>query len=317
MTTDITARRKALEGQARLASIVEASREAILGKTLDGVVTSWNHGAEMLFGYSAAEMIGGPIEVLIRPQDRDAEVRLRERVGGGLGGEQYDTVRIRKDGTPVDVSAALSPIEDSGGRIVGIAAIWRDVTERNRAQATLLEREEQLAAARDQALEASRLKSQFLANMSHEIRTPMNSVLGMTQLLLTGNLEPEQRRRVTRLHESGQGLLTIINDILDLSKMEAGKLELEEASFNLGAAVESVMSLCSSPAHVKGLILTRRHSARRCLNGCVEIRCGSARSSSTSLVTLSSSPCTGTSISPLLGAFPETALHGFGHRHRP
>ncbi len=257
VTTDITARRKALEGQARLASIVEASREAILGKTLDGVVTSWNHGAEMLFGYSAAEMIGGPIEVLIRPQDRDAEVRLRERVGSGLGGEQYDTVRIRKDGTPVDVSAALSPIEDSGGTIVGIAAIWRDVTERNRAQATLLEREEQLAAARDQALEASRLKSQFLANMSHEIRTPMNSVLGMTQLLLTGNLEPEQRGRVTRLHESSQGLLTIINDILDLSKMEAGKLELDETSFNLGAAVESVMSLCSSPANVKGLILTR------------------------------------------------------------
>jgi len=257
VNTDITARRKAQEGQARLASIVQASREAILGKTLDGIVTSWNHGAEVLFGYTADEMIGGPIEVLIPPQDRENEIRLRERVARGLGVEQYETVRVRKDGTAVAVSATLSPIEDADGRIVGIASICRDVTDRKRAEAALLEREEQLAAARDQALEASRLKSQFLANMSHEIRTPMNGVLGMAQLLLTGHLEPEQRRRVLYLHESGQSLLTIINDILDVSKMEAGKLEVEVADFDLGAAVDGVVSLCSSSASERGLTLTR------------------------------------------------------------
>jgi signal transduction histidine kinase/CheY-like chemotaxis protein len=170
--------------------------------------------------------------------------------------EHYETVRVRKNGTMVDVSATLSPIEDAAGRIVGIATICRDVTDRKQAEAALLEREEQLAAARDQALEASRLKSQFLANMSHEIRTPMNGVLGMAQLLLTGHLEPAQRRRAMRLHESGQSLLTIINDILDVSKMEAGKLELEETDFNLVSAVESVVSLCSSSANDKGLTLT-------------------------------------------------------------
>jgi len=377
VNTDITARRQAQEGQARLASIVQASREAIFGKTLDGVVTSWNPGAEVLFGYTAAEMIGSPIETLIPPEGTDDEAQVRARVARGLGVEHYETVRVRKDGTSVDVSATFSPIEDSAGRIVGIATIcrdvterkraeakfqgllesapdaivvvgadglirlvnrqtellfgWsrselvgqpverlipdrlsahhpvlragffvnpsvrtmganlelaarrkdgsefpvdislspldteegvlvsasvRDVTERKRAEAALLEREEQLAAARDEALEGSRLKSQFLANMSHEIRTPMNGVLGLAQLLLTGDLDPEQRRRVMQLHESGESLLAIINDILDLSKMEAGKLELEVADFNLAATVESVVSLCWSSATDKGLTLT-------------------------------------------------------------
>src|SRR6267378_6430618 len=181
---------------------------------------------------------------------------LRQRAARGLGVEQYETVRLRKDVSSVAVSVTLSLIESADGRTAGIANICQDISERKRAEAALLEREEQLAAARDQALEASRLKSQFLANMSHEIRTPMNGVLGMAQLLLTGNLEPGQRRRVVALRESGQSLLTIINDILDFSKMEAGKLELEHADFNLLVAAESVVSLLSSPANDKGLSLT-------------------------------------------------------------
>ncbi len=181
---------------------------------------------------------------------------LRKRAVRGLGVEQYETVRLRKDGSAVAVSVTLSLIESADGTTAGIATICRDISERKRAEAALVEREEQLAAARDQTLEASRLKSQFLANMSHEIRTPMNGVLGMAHLLLDGNLEPEQRRRVLALRESGQSLLTIINDILDFSKLEAGKLELEEEDFNLLAAAESVVSLLSSPANDKGLRLT-------------------------------------------------------------
>jgi PAS domain S-box-containing protein len=254
--SDITASRQAQEGQARLASIVQASREAILGKTLEGIVTSWNPGAQALFGYTAAEMIGSSIEVLVPPERRKEEADLRGRAARGLGVEQYETVRIRKDGSSVAVSVTLSLIESADGSTAGLATICQDISERKRAEAALLEREEQLAAARDQALEASRLKSQFLANMSHEIRTPMNGVLGMAQLLLDGYLEPGQRRRVLALRESGQSLLTIINDILDFSKLEAGKLELEEEDFDLLAAAGSVVSLLSSPANDKGLHLT-------------------------------------------------------------
>jgi PAS domain S-box-containing protein len=160
VNTDITARKHSQDAQARLASIVQASSEAILGETLDGVVTSWNRGAETLFGYAAAEMIGSAIEVLVSPEGRDEEASLRGRVARGLRVEPYETVRIRRDGRPVHVSATMSPIEDAAGGIVGIATMCRDITERKRVEAVLLEREEQLAAARDRALEVSRLKSQ-------------------------------------------------------------------------------------------------------------------------------------------------------------
>lgn len=135
VNTDITASRKAEEAEAGLASIVRASRDAILGKTLDGLVTSWNRGAEILFGYSALEMIGGSIDILIPVERRTEEADLRFRVGQGLGVEQYETVRLRKDGTAVEVSVTLSPIEDAAGNIAGIATICRDVTERSRAEA--------------------------------------------------------------------------------------------------------------------------------------------------------------------------------------
>ncbi|HXL41271.1 MAG TPA: PAS domain S-box protein, partial [Actinomycetota bacterium] len=253
--SDITDHKQADEAQARLASIVQASREAILVKTLEGIVTSWNPGAQGLFGYTAAEMIGSSIEVLVPPERRQEETDIRARAARGLGVEQYETVRLRKDGSSVAVSVTLSLIESADGKVTGIATICQDISERKRAQAAL-QREEHLAAARDQALEASRLKSQFLANMSHEIRTPMHGVLGMTQLLLDGDLDPGQRRRVLALRESGQSLLTIINDILDFSKLEAGRLELAEEDFDLLAAVESVMSLLSSVANDKGLRLT-------------------------------------------------------------
>jgi PAS domain S-box-containing protein len=164
--SDITDRREAHEAQARLASIVQASREAILAKTPQGIVTSWNPGAQALFGYTASEMIGSSIEALIPPERRKEEMDLRERALRGLDVEQYETVRLRKDGSSVAVSVTLSLIESADGGTASIANICQDISERKRAEAAVQEREEQLAAARDQALEASRLKSQFLANMS-------------------------------------------------------------------------------------------------------------------------------------------------------
>ncbi len=284
VNNDITARRQAREGQARLASIVEATQEAILGKTLAGVVTSWNHGAVVLFGYSAAEMIGAAIEVLIPPSGRDDETEVRARVAGGLGVEHYKTLRVRKDGTSVDVSATLSPIEDADGRIVGIATICRDAspTETGPRRSTPGAR----GAARSRPRPGARgVPPQIAVSRHHEPRDPHaheSGVLGMAQLLLSGDLAP-WNSTVGRCCSTGPGqsLVSIINDILDVSKMEAGKLEVEMANFDLAAAdrLNRRWPLIRSRRRRPSTSPWRCTPVRESLNGFVAIRCGSVRSS--------------------------------------
>ena len=132
---DVTDRRLAAETAARLASIIQSSHDAVIGKTVDQVVTTWNPGAERLYGYTAQEMIGRHIEVLIPVEDREREGQVQAAVARGERVEQYQTRRVRKDGTTVEVSLTMSPIADRAGVIVGVATVTRDVTERQRADA--------------------------------------------------------------------------------------------------------------------------------------------------------------------------------------
>jgi signal transduction histidine kinase/DNA-binding response OmpR family regulator len=155
---------------------------------------------------------------------------------------------LRADGKQAWLDTNKVPLHDSRGNVVGILGSFEDITERKRGEAALVE-------AREAAFEASRLKSQFLANMSHEIRTPLNAVIGMTDLLLNTELKGEQRGFVQTIRHSSDALLTIINDILDLSKIECGKLELEHQPFDLQKSVEESISLVASKAAEKGLKL--------------------------------------------------------------
>ena len=132
---DVTERRLAAETAARLASIIQSSHDAVIGKTRDQLITSWNPGAERLYGYTEQEMTGRHVEVIIPPEDRDKEKRLLDRVARGERIGQYQTRRVRKDGTVVTVALTLSPIADSTGAIVGVSTVSRDVTEHQRAQA--------------------------------------------------------------------------------------------------------------------------------------------------------------------------------------
>ena len=139
---DITERKLAGDAQARLAAIVNSSEDAIVGKTLDGIVTSWNPGAEKIYGYTAAEMIGQPIVKFFPPERLDEEAEILARVRCGESVQHYETVRVRKDGRRIDVSVTISPIRDASGNIIGASKIARDISERKRTEAAARESEE-------------------------------------------------------------------------------------------------------------------------------------------------------------------------------
>ncbi|HEV3259292.1 MAG TPA: PAS domain S-box protein, partial [Gemmataceae bacterium] len=210
--------RSALE----LAAIVESSEDAIFSRDLDGVIISWNAGAQRLLGYAAEEVLGRSGSLLLPPDRLDEQSGILETIKRGERVAHFETVRLGKDGSQVQVSLSASGVVDGDGKVVGMSSIVRDITESKRT-----------AAAKEAAEAASRAKSEFLASMSHEIRTPMNGVFGMLDLALDTDLPPEQRHYLERARASADLLLRVINDILDFSKIEAGRLDLEPAAFSL------------------------------------------------------------------------------------
>ena len=220
--------------------LVEVSPAAIVVMDADERVTGWNPAAAALFGYDADEAIGRTIDELVVPEDFRSESRDVTREALGQGRTHRITRRARKDGELLDVEMELVPLRVDGDN-VGFYAIYHDITE--------------LQRARQEAEAATQAKSAFLATMSHEIRTPMNAVIGMTDLLLGTDLTPEQREFAEVVHTSGDALLHVIDDILDYSKIEAGKLDLERAPFSLRDCVEGALDIVAPRAWEKELEL--------------------------------------------------------------
>ena len=248
ITQDITDRKAAEEQVQFRADLLEAVGQAIVATDLSGYITYWGPGAESLYGWTAQEVLGRKIaDVVAAASDEQDRIEARTRLGRG---ERWAGTleRGRRDGSRFLAQLTTTPVLDGSGQLVGNISIGADVSLREQASA-------ELARARDHAIEASLLKSHFLANMSHEIRTPMNGVLGMTELLLTTALDTRQREYAEIVHTSGDALMTILNDILDLSKIEAGRLDLEYVDFDVAAVIEDVAELFASQAHAKGLEL--------------------------------------------------------------
>ena len=338
--------------QQKYAAIIASSDDAIMSKTLEGIITSWNPAAERLFGYSAQEAIGRPGAMLIPPERADEEPNLLERIGRGERFEHFETVRVRKDGKRLDVSASISPILDDGGQIVGASKIVRDISERKRDELQLRSARSRLRAIIDTVVDGiitidergsietlnpaterlfgyaasemvgrnvrmlmpepyqsehdrylrnyrltglakiigsgrevtgrrkdgttfpmelavsemehegrrmytgvvrdiserkriETMKSEFISTVSHELRTPLTSIRGALGLVVDGfaGEVPEQAREMINIaHNNSERLVRLINDILDMEKIEAGKMAFVMQPIPLKALLESAVT---------------------------------------------------------------------------
>ncbi|MFN3304455.1 MAG: CHASE domain-containing protein [Roseateles sp.] len=263
---DISEMRAAQQERERFASLLRGVLQAatdfsIIATDPDGLITVFNAGAERLLGYRAEEMVGRQTPALIHlPEEvmqRGAELSAAEgvavqgfrvfvQVPEREGSEQREWTYLRQDGSRVPVMLTVSVVRSERGEIVGYLGIAQDISAR-------LAAERALRHAKAAAEQASTAKGMFLANMSHEIRTPMNAVIGIAQLLADTPLSEDQRQLLRKLQVAGRSLLGVINDVLDLSKIEAGELAVEQASFQLSELLRDLDAVFADTARVKGL----------------------------------------------------------------
>ena len=235
-----------------LARMLESTDEAFLSTDRTGAITAWNAQAEKLYGWAATEVLGRNVtDTVVPPADRQAHKAdlAMHRAGGDptVFAMRVERTALHRDGHEIPIEVSSWANENGEGS----SAFVHDITERVTIKA-------ELERARDQAMQASRFKSQFLANMSHEIRTPMNGVIGMSSLLLNTDLDATQRDYAETVTSSAAALLTVIDDILDFSKIEAGKLDVESVGFDLRSVVEECAMLLSARAQQDELELTCR-----------------------------------------------------------
>ena len=238
---DVTERRR-LEKQAieqaeaarKLAAIVDSSEDAIISKTLDGIIQSWNAAAERIFGYAADEAVGRPITMLF-PADRlDEEERIVARIRSGERVEHFDTVRLRKDGTAIPISLTISPIKDGEGRIIGASKIARDITERKRL-------EDELRQVAAELSDANRQKDEFLATLAHELRNPLAPLRNALQIIrLSPDRDAREQARSLMERQLGQ-MVRLVDDLMDVSRITRGKVELRKERVQLSAVVGSAV----------------------------------------------------------------------------
>jgi PAS domain S-box-containing protein len=214
-----------LEERARLAAIIETSDDAIVSKSVDGVILSWNRGAERMFGWTAAEAIGRHITLIIPEERRAEEDDVLARIRRGELVDHFETVRITKGGQRLNISLTVSPVQDASGRIVGASKIARDVTDRRRLEDErdrLLVREQR---AREEAEASNRTKDELLAIVSHELRTPLNSILGYARMLQNGDLgDTAQRHALDVIVRNASAQSRLVEELLDLSRIVSGRL---------------------------------------------------------------------------------------------
>jgi len=248
---DITERKKSEKISFQLAAIVASSDDAIIGKDLRGVVTSWNAAAEREFGYTASEMIGHSITRLIPAERHEEDVKILEQIARGKSVRHFETVRSRKDGSTFNVSVTVSAIKDSSGKVVGASKVVRDITTRKKAEETIhrlnAELEERVTQRTAELEAANKELESFSYSVSHDLRAPLRAVDGFSQAVLEDygpQLPEEGRRCLQTIREGAQRMGTLIDDLLTFSRL--GRLPLSKRAVETGDLVRAVLEDLSS-----------------------------------------------------------------------
>jgi PAS domain S-box-containing protein len=242
---------------ARLGAIVESSSDAIFLQTPDGVIRTWNRGAERLFGYAAEEIVGQPAAVLLPAdrQDEDVKVRQRQRVGEQI--DHFETVRQRKDGTEVHVSIALSPILDEDGAIAATSVIARDISRQK-------ELELELRKAKAAAEDASKAKNLFISILSHELRTPLTPALAvLSSLEGNSSLSAEVREQLKMVRRAIENEAGLVDDLLDLTRKSPGQVTLHFENVDVHETLKQSLKNLQRDADEKNLQVSVGLRARK------------------------------------------------------
>ncbi|MDD5170353.1 MAG: MASE1 domain-containing protein [Syntrophales bacterium] len=254
--------RNLVESEVKYRDLVESVNSAILQWTQEGKITFINRFAERFFGYPREEIVGKSIIGTIVPETessgRDLSHLARDIFENADSYIHNENENIRRNGERVWVAWTNRPIMDKNGVVVGILSVGNDITGRKQAEDRLQLTLEELAMAKERAEAADHLKSAFLATMSHELRTPLNSIIGFTGIILQGYVGPlneEQTKQLGMVRNSANHLLSLINDVLDISKIEAGQLQVSRELFDLPAAIEQAVQSSRPALDKKGLSL--------------------------------------------------------------
>ncbi|TCD26548.1 PAS domain-containing sensor histidine kinase [Pedobacter psychrodurus] len=218
---DITEQRTAEVMGKRLSAIIESSDDAIISKDLNSIITSWNSAAARMFGYSADEMIGNSIFKIIPPDRVDEEPKILSQLKKGLRVHHFETVRMRKDGTLIDVSLTISPIKDRSGKVIGLSKIARDITEKKQIE---------------------NKKDEFIGLVSHELKTPLTSLRSYIQVALHKAKQTQSSfisHALSKAEVQTKKMEKMITDFLNISRLQDGRMTLEQANFNLSTLIRS------------------------------------------------------------------------------
>ena len=231
---DISDQTLANEKQAVLAAIVNSSDDAIISKTLFGIITSWNEAACKMFGYTETEVIGKHISIIIPPDRMDEERMIIENIRNGKKINHFETVRVTKDGKEINISLTVSPVRNRKGKIIGASKIARDITEK-------IEVEKQRLLYAEKQQELNKYRDEFMAMASHELKTPLTIIKANLDIMLLKMQQDGDSCFVHKTLKHVDKLNKLINDLLDISKIQAGKLELKLADFDINALLKEMV----------------------------------------------------------------------------